>query len=106
MWYNKRNDKKKIVDMMNTVVGKHYNLEIIGNNNYLSYVTMSHYDLKEVHLKKYNKAKLMNINGLGIGQVHFLTEDGEYLLIPWCYVVSMIPSKEEVKNKLKHKEKN
>ena len=38
---------------------------------------------------------LMNINGWGVGQAHFLTEDDEYLLIPWCYIISMIPSRKE-----------
>ena len=37
----------------------------------------------------------MNINGWGVGQAHFLTEDDEYLLLPWCYIISMIPSRKE-----------
>ena len=53
--------------------------------------------LSSAKLDRYFNVKLININGLGVGQVHFITEDGHYLLLPWCYIVSMIPSKETEK---------
>lgn len=82
-------------DMLNTVIGKHYNLEVMKNRNCVCYIKMTPSDLQEAHLIKYENAKLMNINGLGIGQAHFLTNNGEYLLLPWCYIVSMVPSDNE-----------
>ncbi len=85
---------KKSIEMQNSFVGKYYDLEVMKSKSYLNFVTMSPHDLKDVHLVKYDNAQLININGLGTGQVHFVTKNGEYLLLPWCYVVSMIPSKE------------
>ncbi len=93
---------KETKDMLNTVIGKHYNLETVRNKNYMGVVKMTPNDLREAYLVKYNNAKLMNINGLGIGQAHFLTENGEYLLLPWCYIVSMVPSEEVKIIKIKH----
>lgn len=86
---------KKVKDILSTVIGKCYNLEVMKNKNCACAIKMTPSDLQEAHLIKYNNVKLMNINGLGIGQAHFLTESGEYLLLPWCYIVSMVPSKEE-----------
>jgi hypothetical protein len=54
---------------------------------------MRYRDLKQSRLIKYKNAKLINVNGLATGQLHFITEDGHYLLLPWCYVISMIPAK-------------
>ena len=54
--------------------------------------------------KIYKNIKLLNINGLGVGQVHFLSEKGEYILVPWSMIVWMLPCDNEVKftdNKLK-----
>lgn len=86
----------KVVDketngMLNTIIGKHYNLEVMKNKNCVCAIKMTPNDLQEAHLVKYNNVKLMNVNGLGIGHAHFLTENGEYLLLPWCYIVSMVP---------------
>lgn len=83
---------KETKDMLNTIVGKHYNLEVMKDKNCVCAIKMTPSDLQEVHLVKYNNVKLMNVNGLGIGYAHFLTENGEYLLLPWCYIVSMVPS--------------
>ena len=55
---------------------------------------MTLYDLKQSTLKRYSHVKLININGLSTGQVHFVTDNRHYLLLPWCYIVSMIPSRE------------
>lgn len=40
-------------------------------------------DFKNVETIKYNHVLLVNVNGLGIGQVHFVEDDGSYLLLPW-----------------------
>lgn len=79
--------------MIDKAIDQYYDLETIVGNNNLNYISMSPYDLKRSKLKKYQHVKLVNVNGLGTGQVHFITNDGHYLLLPWCYIVSMIPSK-------------
>ena len=50
-------------------------------------------DIKQSCVRKHKNVTLTNINGWGVGQAHFLTEDDEYLLLPWCYIISMVPSK-------------
>lgn len=80
-------------DIVDNCIDKYYDIETIVGNNGLNYISMNPNDLKIVKLQKYKHVKLVNINGLGIGQVHFTTDDGSYLLLPWCYIVSMIPSK-------------
>ena len=89
------NKNKETVDMIDNAIDKYYDLETIVGNIDLTYLSMSPHDLKQIRLKKYKHAQLININGLGAGQVHFVTEDEHYLLLPWCYIVSMIPSKEK-----------
>ena len=86
-------EDKEVVDMIDKAIDQYYDLETIVGNNNLNYISMSPYDLKRNKLKKYQHVKLVNVNGLGTGQVHFITNDGHYLLLPWCYIVSMIPSK-------------
>lgn len=89
-------EDKEVVDMIDKAIDQYYDLEtIIGNNN-LNYISMSPYDLKRSKLKKYQHVKLVNVNGLGTGQVHFITNDGHYLLLPWCYIISMIPSSKNI----------
>lgn len=79
--------------MIDKAINQYYDLETIVGNNNLNYISMSPCDLKQSKLKKYQHVKLVNVNGLGTGQVHFITNDGHYLLLPWCYIISMIPSK-------------
>ena len=38
--------------------------------------------LEQSRLIKYRHVRLLNINGLGTGQVHFITDNGSYLLLP------------------------
>ncbi len=83
----------------NDFLERYYDIEtIIGNKN-LNYLSMSQHCLKDVRLKKYQHVKCININGLGTGQVHFVTDDGSYLLLPWCYIISMIPNEERGDNR-------
>lgn len=86
---------REMVKIIDKSIGQYYDLETIVGNNNLNYFSMSLHDLKQSKLKKYQHVELININGLGTGQVHFITDDGHYLLISWCYIVSMIPSKEK-----------
>ena len=55
---------KETKDMINTVIGKHYNLEAMKNKNCVCVIKMTPSDLTEAHLIKYDHVKLMNMNGL------------------------------------------
>ena len=89
------NKDKEISDLIDKAIGQYYDLETIGRCADLGYMSMSPHDLRQFVPRKYKNVRLMNINGLATGQLHFITEDGHYLLIPWCYVISMTPSKEK-----------
>ena len=86
-------EDREISNMIDNAIGQYYDLEVIKNRGHLSVVDMHKGHLSSAKLDRYFNVKLININGLGVGQVHFITEDGHYLLLPWCYIVSMIPSK-------------
>lgn len=47
--------------------------------------------IDDIPTKIYKNVELLNINGLGIGQIHFITEKGEYILVPWSMIVWMLP---------------
>ena len=49
--------------------------------------------IDDISTKIYRNVELININGLGIGQVHFISEKGEYILVPWNMIVWMLPAK-------------
>ena len=88
-------EDREISNMIDNAIGQYYDLEVIKNRGHLSVIDMGKRNLSSAKLDRYFNVKLTNINGLGVGQVHFITEDGHYLLIPWCYVISMTPSKEK-----------
>ena len=90
-------EDREISNMIDNAIGQYYDLEVIKNRGHLSIVDMGKRNLSSAKLDRYFNVKLININGLGVGQIHFITEDGHYLMIPWCYIVSMIPSKETEK---------
>ncbi len=74
-------DDKKIKQ----TIGKHYDLEVIINNSYLETAKNCLYSMP---VKRYSNVELVNMNK----HMHFLTEDGEYLMLPWQYIISMVPS--------------
>lgn len=76
---------------VNVVIEKYYDIETIVAADCLKFMSVDYHTLKNVNLKKYKNVKLVNVNGWGVGQAHFLTNEG-YLMLPWCYIVSMIPS--------------
>ena len=90
-------EDREISNMIDNAIGQYYDLEVIKNRGHLSIVDMGKRNLSSAKLDRYFNVKLININSLGVGQIHFITEDGHYLLLPWCYIVSMIPSKETEK---------
>lgn len=91
-------ERNKVKELDN-IIGKYYDLETIETNTALEYISMHPKDLRQNKLKKYYNAKLVNINGLGVGQAHFITNDGFYLLLPWCYIISMMPNKTNYEQK-------
>ena len=88
------NEIIEMIKIIDNAIGKYYDIETIINNIRLNDISMNIRDLKQIRLKKYKHIKLININGLGDGQVHFITDDGHYLMLPWCYIVSIIPNEE------------
>lgn len=87
-------ENREIANIIDNAIGQYYDLEVIKNRAFLSVIGVNKRDLSSAKLDRYFHVKLVNINGLGTGQVHFITDDGHYLLLPWCYIVSMIPSEE------------
>lgn len=82
--------------MMKEMLNKYYDLQVFKRFNEDSY---SLCNLKETSLIQYKHIKLIKITGIndidiGSGILHFVADDMEYLLLPWCYIVSMVPSKD------------
>jgi len=96
---NQRNNNYH--DLLDNMQEKYYDIEIFRDKDEIS---MNPNTFKGVIIKKYKHLKLINVNGLGIGQLHFLDNDGGYLLIPWGYILTMLPSKESLSNKQFKKE--
>lgn len=84
-------NKIQFNSMMNGMINKYYDLQVFKHPCEINY---SPHNLKEVSFIKYKHVQLVNVNGLGTGQVHFIMDNGKYLLLPWCYIVSMVPSKD------------
>lgn len=81
--------------MASQFIGKTYDLLVFPNSisstrllNGCPYNPNVYQDIKFI---KYNNVECVNINGLGMGQVHFITEDGSYLLLPWGMIFQMVP---------------
>ena len=51
-------------------------------------------NMERTRYKKYHHVELVNVNGIGTGQIHFITDNGSYLMLPWCYIISMVPCEE------------
>lgn len=88
----RKQNKIQFDSMLNNMINKYYDLQVFGHPCEINY---SPHNLKGLSFKIYKNVKLVNVNGLGTGQVHFIMDDGKYLLLPWCYIVSMVPSKVE-----------
>lgn len=69
---------------------KYYDLEVF--DTYLD-ISMNPEKIKQAKIKKMKHLKLMNINGYGIGQATFIEDTGHMIILPWCYILSMLPSK-------------
>lgn len=94
-----KNENQLYREMINKMTGKIYNIECITNRDAL-YVTHSFgkRDIEDmISYKRYKNLRLENITGFCNGQLYFTTENGELILIPVSYIISILP----VKNKEK-----
>ena len=72
------------------MLNKYYDVEF---STYVEDDQLSFHKLKN-KCTRIMRLKLVNVNGMGIGQAHFIDGDGAYVLLPWCYIISMLPAKE------------
>lgn len=72
------------------MLNKYYDVEF---STYVEDDQLSLHKLKN-KCTRIMRLKLVNVNGMGIGQAHFIDDDGAYVLLPWCYIISMLPVKE------------
>ena len=88
---------KKWNETIGRMIDRNYNVECIGcrddmifNHNFIN-------STKDIMFyRRYKNVKLINIMGL-CEQYYFQTEDGELLILPGRYIISILP----VKNKEK-----
>lgn len=78
-----------------SILNKYYTIEVAIPSQTGMDIT-SHHFLKQGMYQVYKNVKLVNVNGMGTGQAHFITEDGSYILLPWCYIIAMFPKKNEI----------
>lgn len=84
-------EKKTLSEKVTLTTGKTYDIEVICGNYDLELTSLSTMkDIIRAPIKRYENVTLIKITN----QAHFITEDEQYLLLPWCYIVSMIPSRE------------
>lgn len=79
------------IQICNGIMNKYYDVQITTRPEVDQF---SIHQLLYLPKKTYRHLRLVNINGMGTGQVHFITDDGSYVLVPWCYIISMLPAKE------------
>ena len=87
----KQDELINVNDIMKNMINKFYNIECIVSAKNLKYVNMLPLYLHRCKIKKIHHVKLIQINGMYAGQLHFVNDTGEYLMLPWCYIVSMVP---------------
>lgn len=78
------------LETIQMVCGKYYDLTVFENADSVGFHPKN---LQNYNLKKYSNVKLIDINGLGIGQAHFVDDNGAYIILPWCLIATMTPSK-------------
>lgn len=90
-----KEEKMEFETMISGMMYKYYDVQI---TNRPEVHQLSMHNLLKLPKKTYKHLKLVNINGMGAGQVHFIADDGSYVLVPWCYIISMLPAKETTRN--------
>lgn len=84
---------KKEYDWLELCMDKHYDIRILTDVPVDPYEVVSARQITQVRHEKYCDVTLLNFNGLGEGQVYFLTKNGEYLMVPWYMIVWIKPIK-------------
>ena len=79
---------------IDSIKHKYYDLETVTVNENLKYISYNKNSMERTRYKKYHHVELVNVNGVGNGQIHFITNNGSYLMLPWCYIISMVPCEE------------
>lgn len=87
-----KEEMREYTQMCNNMMHKYYDVQITMRPEVNQF---SIHNLQYLPKKTYKHLKLVNINGMGAGQVHFIADDGSYILVPWCYIISMLPAKEK-----------
>lgn len=90
---NLEDDNKKPYEI-GSIKHKYYDLETVTVNENLKYISYNKNNMERTRYKKYHHVELVNVNGIGTGQIHFITDKGSYLMLPWCYIISMVPCEE------------
>lgn len=89
--YKNLEDNNKKAYEIGSIKHKYYDLEAVTVNENLKYISYNKNNMERTRYKKYHHVELVNVNGIGTGQVHFITDEGSYLMLPWCYIISMVP---------------
>lgn len=94
---SKTESKEEFIQMIDGMMNNYYTIQVSVCANSTGDM-MSYHFLNQGLYKTYKHVKLVNVNGMGTGQVHFVTDDGSYLLLPWCYIIAMFPEEKEKTN--------
>ena len=88
---------KKLNETICQMIDRNYNVECTGCRDDIIFSSNFINSTKDIMFyKRYKNVKLIHIMGL-FEQFHFQTEDGELLILPGRYIISILP----VKNKEK-----
>ena len=91
---NMPNQCKEKQNMCENMCDKKYDVCILTNYNYYCCRdALTPRGIDNVSKRIFKNVILANVNGLGTGQAHFFTENGEYILVPWSMIVWMLPAK-------------
>lgn len=88
---------KKWNEMICQMIGRNYNVECTGCRDDIIFSSNFINSTKDIMFyKRYKNVRLIHIMG-SFEQFYFQTEDGELLILPGRYIISILP----VKNKEK-----
>lgn len=82
-----KEDLKHVIDTFE----QQYDVTFFRNNFEIG---LDNRNLQQAKLHRFNNVTLKNIDGLVSGKAYFITENGEWLIIPMPYIVTMIPHKQ------------
>lgn len=93
------NNYEEWCNTINKMIGNNYNIEcIMRRDDFMCNRSFINSPRDIVSYAKYKNVKLINIMG-SFERFDFQTEDGELLIIPGRYIISIFPSKNKNKEK-------